>query len=86
MVALVGALGTAFVAWSSAAFAAWTTALPSTVQRTLTLEQAREQYARGRSIHELALSAATVLAIAFAYLARRRAKLKFAASKRVDDR
>ncbi len=58
-----------------AAFAAWTTALPPQVDRTLTLQQAREQYQHGMTIFRLSGIVALLLCIVLPYLVWRRFKL-----------
>lgn len=49
-VAVFAAAVVAFIEWSPAVCAAWQTAIPPQVHRTLTLEQAREQYEHGMAI------------------------------------
>ncbi len=71
---------TALVAWSSAAFAAWQTALrPQT--RTMTLQEAREQYQLAITISKASAAAALLLLLLLAFLFWRRARSKAPAPK-----
>ncbi|MCA9599031.1 MAG: hypothetical protein KC776_37230 [Myxococcales bacterium] len=74
VLALIAAVVTSILGWSSAAFAAWTTALPPQVDRTLTLQQAREQYHHGMTIFRLSGIVALLLCIVLPYLVWRRFK------------
>ena len=84
-VAFLAALVVTYRAFSAAAFAAWQTAIPDTVERSLTLTQAQEQFAREMTICVIAGPVALGLLLWLGYLLWRRLSLSAASNLSRDD-
>ena len=79
-VAFLAALAVTCRAFGEAAFAAWQTALPDEVERSLTLTQAQEQFAREMTICVIAGPVALGLFLWLGYLLWRRLALSAASN------
>ena len=78
------AMVTALLGYGSAAFGAWMTALPPQVERSMTLERAREQYKTGMTVFRVSGVTAIALLGALLFFALRRARAAARRASRPD--